>query len=338
MCGRIPVLGLALIAATSGCGGSASVAPTASPRPVLRPASEAYPLPERTPPPACVAGRLVTPDRVCGLGVAGRAYRWNDPKMRELARHRAARSLAGMLRSVVSSALIIGQSETNYWSKQERYLEIDESLVDRIEGEAEVEHWFDVEGEGPFRAPQRTYACACLDTPAAGIRIDPAQVTRSDWTRQYAVDEVPSWIRDPSLLNRNLHCAVGYHPRTFHPEEMLEPLTDSVRVQLMKTAETWVLSEFSEETLCKDRSLSACRSRVASLVEAANEGVSRGVALTAVWLDPDGLGPEKKKRSSYGWGCVFDQTVLDAARRRLRELRQGTRTEAPTVWRDSRAR
>lgn len=303
-----------------GCRGSPSASPPSG-RPVLRPESIANPLPAPTPPPACISGKLVRADRVCGLGVAGRAYRWNDPKMRELASRRAARNLAGMLRTVVSSALVISQNESSYWSKQERYLEIDESLVDRIERGADLELWFDVRGEGPFRAPERTYACACLSTREAGIRIDMDQVEASAWTRQHAVDEVPDWIQDPSALNRNLHCAVGYHPRTFHPEEMLEPLTDSVRVQLMKTAATWVLSEFDEETLCENRSAPACRSRVESLVEAANEGISRGVALTSVWLDPEGRGPEKKKRSSYGWGCVFDRLVLDAARERLRELR-----------------
>lgn len=279
------------------------------------------PPPRPTPAPECVSGALVTPQRVCGLGVAGRGYRWNDPRIRGLAERRAAENLAGMLRSVVTSALVLAQDEGGYWSQEERYLEIDEALVDQVAAAAKTELWFDTLGEGPFRAAERTYACACMSAAAAGIRVDGGQVAEQAWTRQYAVDEVPSWIEDRAAFNRSLRCAVGFQPRMYHPEEMLGPLTDSVRSQLMRATRTWVLSRFDDRTVCGGRDPTTCRARVDSMVEAANEGVSRGVALSAVWYDPLGLGPDATQMSAYGWGCVFDAVVLEAARKRLQELR-----------------
>ena len=280
------------------------------------------PLPEPTPPPSCIR-ELVDTHHVCGLGVAGRAFRWNDKRMRDLARGRAARNLAGMLRAVVTSALIVEQDEDKLWTRQEQYLEIDESLIERIEKNAEFEIWFDVTGEGPFREAERTYACACMTTAEAGIEIDSDQAANYAFGRQYSVDEVPDWLTNIRVQNRALRCAIGYQDRMYHPEEMLKPLSDSVRAQLMRTTRSWVLSELDEHSLCRGRGTAECRTEVESVVEAANEGVSRGVALTSIWFDPVGLGPVKKKSSAYGWGCVFDASVLTAARDRLEQIRGG---------------
>lgn len=265
---------------------------------------------------------MVSAQRVCGLGVAGRAFRWDDEKMRDLARHRAARNLAGMLRTLVSSAMVVRQSEDSLWTKKERYLEIDEDLVASIESASDVEIWFDVDGEGPFREAERTYACACMSAAKAGITIDAAQAKSHAFARQYPVDEVPRWLSDPEKQNRALRCAVGYHPRMFHAEEMLGPLTDSVREQLLGRTETWILSELDDREICRGYTEQVCRARIDSVMQAATEGVSRGVALTGVWLDRLGIGPNRKKMSAYGWGCVFDAAVLKAARQRLEELNQ----------------
>ncbi|MEM7678097.1 MAG: hypothetical protein AAF449_19060, partial [Myxococcota bacterium] len=51
-------------------------------------------------------------------------------------------------------------------------------------------------------------------------------------------------------------------------------------------------------------------------------GISRGVLLTAVWLDRRGLGPFRQRETAYGWGCVFDKLVLDRVRQRLQQLQQ----------------
>ncbi len=289
--------------------------------PMLVQAPAANPLPEPTAPPDCALGALVTTARVCGLGVAGRAYRWNDPKMQALARRRAAENLAGMLRAVVTSALIVEQTEDTLWTREERYLEIDETLVDEIEGSADIDVWFDVLGVGPFREAERTYACACLSTMDAGIKIDPLQVEKHGFVKQYAVEEVPSWLLDAERQNTSLRCAVGFHSRMYHPEEILEPLVDSVRVQLMQTTRSWILSQFDDQAICAHESKHGCRMLLASLIEAANEGLSRGVALTSVWFDPLGLGPSEEKMSAYGWGCVYDAVLLRAARTRLEELK-----------------
>ena len=303
----------------AGCGGGQRKRPT--------PPRKSY-LPPRTPPPSCVHGALVTPQRVCGLGIAGRAMIWNDEKMRGLAKRRAARNLAGMLRTIVNSAMQIHQNDRNSAIRWEKYLEVDESLIDEIEESADHEIWFDVKGEGPFRDPERTYDCACMSAAQAGIRIDVTQAEQHAIARQYTIDEVPKWLADPQMHNRALYCAVGYHDRMYHPEEMYEPLTDSVRIQLMGETRSWILSEFSQETLCGGSAGAECQSVIDSVVEAANEGVSRGVLLTAVWLDTKGLGPRRTRKTAYGWGCVFDRIVLDRARARLSALRASGMTSS----------
>ena len=307
------VLSVFILVATSSCGGGQ--------RRVEKPTDPNKP--SRTPPPSCVHGALVTPQRVCGLGIAGPALYWKDEKMLDLAKRRASRNLAGMLRTIVNSAMQMQETTRSSSIRWERYLEVDESLIDRIEANAEHELWYDLKGEGPFRDPKRTYDCACMSAAEAGIVVDPRQSEQHAIARQYSVDEVPVWLNDPTRHNRSLFCAVGSHDRMYHPEEMYEPLADSVRVQLMGETRTWVVSEFTQETLCGGRSANECTSIIDSVVEAANEGVSRGVLLTAVWLDTKGLGPRKTKKTAYGWGCVFDRPVLERARTRLDALRAG---------------
>ena len=240
--------------------------------------------------------------------------------MRGLARRRAARNLAGMIRTIVSSAMQIHQTDEDTAIRWERYLEIDEALVDQIEQSADHELWFDVRGEGPFQDPERTYNCACLTAAEAGIRIDTSQATQHAIARQYPVNEVPEWLSNPDLHNDSLHCAVGFHGNMYHPEEMYEPLTESVRVQLMGATRSWILSEFSEQSICGGLAGTDCEIAIDSVVEAANEGVSRGVVLTAVWLDKMGIGPANSQKTAYGWGCVFDRVVLEKARRRIASL------------------
>ncbi len=277
--------------------------------------------PARTPPPSCVHGALVTSRRVCGLGIAGPAFYWKDEKMRELAKRRAARNLAGMMQTIVNSAMQMQESTRRSSIRWEQFLEVDDSQIDRIQENAEHELWYDVRGEGPFRDPKRTYDCACMSAAELGIRVDTRQAEQHAIARQYSVDEVPEWLANPKTHNNSLFCAVGSHERMYHPEEMYEPLADSVRIQLMGETRTWILSQLSEETLCRGGSEAQCRTVVDSVVEAANEGVSRGVLLTAVWLDTNGIGPRKTKRTAYGWGCVFDKPVLERARERLASLR-----------------
>jgi hypothetical protein len=252
----------------------------------------------------------------------GPAYRWDDPDMRARARRRAATSLAGMMRALVSSALVVGETRASFWSRQESYVEIDEDLVRSIERAADHEVWFDVLGEGPVRRERLTYACACLDAAEAHIRVDVAQAEAHAFARQHPAEEVPRWVEDPQLQNEALACAVGFYPRMFNTEDMVGELTNRVREHLVtERTQSWVRSEFDARGVCAGRSERACRTAVESLVEAANEGVARGVALTAIWFDTLGIGPAEQKMSAYGWGCVFDRAVLDAIRRRLDELR-----------------
>lgn len=287
---------------------------------VLVPGPSSNPLPDPTPAPSCVNGALVSRAQVCGLGVAGPAYHWNDAKMREDVRRRAAENLAGMLRSVVTTALVAEKREDDSgWSREERYLEIDDALVDRVASESESEVWFDVLGDGPFRKKHFTYACACMDARAAGLEVDVEQARAHAFERQYAADEVPPWVDDYDMHNGALRCALGYQDAMFFRDDYHAQLTESVRVQLVGKTRSWVMDGLDDQSVCKK---GECTQYIDSLLAAANEGISRGVALTAVWFDKDGMGPNQRRASAYGWGCVFDRTALDAARQRLRELRQ----------------
>ncbi len=300
-----------------GCGSSGGYKRAPSVR--LKPGPSQNPEPAPTPPPSCVLGALVDETKVCGIGVASPAYHWNDPSMLALVQRRAAGNLAGMMRTVVNSAMILHQDERGYWSRSERYLEIDDALIDRVDRAADHEVWYDVLGTGPLRQRRFTYACACMSTAEAGIRIDGERARRFAYTRQYSAQEVPPWVVDAHLHNEAQHCAVGYHERMFFIDAMVAQLTDSVREQLVGETQTWILDEFSDRLVCATEDV--CASDVKSLIEAANEGVSRGVALTALWFDTRGIGPNRKKDSVYGWGCVHDRDVLAAAERRLLELR-----------------
>lgn len=317
-------LWVSVMAATSLACGSNPSAPT---RWVARP-SAAGNLPDPTPAPECVQGALISLERVCGLGVAGRAFHWDDPSMRALAARRASRNLAGLMRAVVTTAQVLHETESSRFGQVEQYVEIDDSLVDAIQAAADVQWWFDVDGTGPFRSPHRTYACACLTAREANIRIDPDQAFVHAAARQYAVNEVPEWLREVGLQNDSLRCAVGFQERMFHPEEMLGPLTDQVRAQLTRQTRSYVLSEFSDETRCRTED-SACNSRITDLVKAANEGISRGVALTSVWFDSTGIGPREKPMSAYGWGCVFDGAGLEAARRHRQRMKSHSHVVQP---------
>lgn len=226
-----------------------------------------------------------------------------------------------MLRSVVTSAMVVEQTLERTWTHTELYVEIDDELVDALAERAEAEVWFDVDGRGPFGVPERTYACACVDAASVGLRIDAEQASRHALARQYSVNEVPEWVAHPKLQNAALRCAVGYVEPAFFPEDLHRPLTESVIGELAAYSRSWILSQFEDRTLCRPNE-PACRQEIESLLQAANEGVSRGVALTAVWFDREGIGPARRRGSAYGWGCVFEAEALARARAGLMSLVQ----------------
>ena len=38
--------------------------------------------------------------------------------------------------------------------------------------------------------------------------------------------------------------------------------------------------------------------------------ISKGAVVTHYWYDRDGIGPFQKRRTTYGWGCVYPVDVL----------------------------
>ncbi len=266
-------------------------------------------LPRPSPPPSCVKGELVTPARVCGLGIAGRAYRWNDERMRANAKERAAENLAGMIRTIVVSAMENEQTDEATTIRYEHYLEINDALVDEINNAADHEIWFDVAGKGPFRVPQLTYACACVDTSKVRIKIDTRQAAQHAIAHQSTVDEVPAWITQPLANEGALRCAVGSQGNMFFTQDMYQPLTDSVRANLVGATKSTVVAESVQNAICAGDD---CQTRIRKSVGAVNKGVSRGVVLTGMWLDAKGIKGEPN--TAYALGCVFDRALLDRAR------------------------
>lgn len=276
------------------------------------------PPPERTRPPDWVHSRLVSDDRICGLGIAGRGIVWNSPLVRDFAKENAARNLAGMLRTLVTTAMIDRSKYNSTSIRWEDSLEVDDALVDQIEAKADHQLWFDVRGEGPFRTKFATYHLACIDAEDSGLDIDPRTASRWSIGRQYSVDEVPDWVKKAHVSNGAVHCALGSHGQMLNLEKMYEPLTNSVRAQLVPDTRTWVLAKYNEQTVCRGRSEAECRVVIDSVVQATNEGLSKGVSLTAMWLDARGLHGEKN--TAYGWGCIFDTAIIRRVNQRLKEL------------------
>ncbi|MBI3180134.1 MAG: hypothetical protein HYZ27_10760, partial [Deltaproteobacteria bacterium] len=43
---------------------------------------------------------------------------------------------------------------------------------------------------------------------------------------------------------------------------------------------------------------------------ASTQAISKGAIVTDFWYDRDGKGPNRHKRSTYGWGCVYPVDVM----------------------------
>lgn len=249
----------------------------------------------------------VSADKLCGLGVAGASFSEDSPYPKQLSRERAVRNLAGILGTQVQEAIIDQATLTRQTVQFARVLHVDEELIAHVDQLAETEYWLDKAGQGPFNQGGFMYALACIDVNKASVelKLDRA-LLKTERESNFDPSAVPTWIASTGKQAGGRLCAVGYSLPAFHPETTFERVVEDVRGQLAEVIETLVSSYYEE--LTNNRAAAAEMMTVAT-----TQAVAKGVMVTHFWYDPDGIGPNRQPRSTYGWGCVYPLDVMRAS-------------------------
>jgi hypothetical protein len=245
---------------------------------------------------------------VCGMGVAGAGFE-DSPYPKQLARERAVKNLAGIIGTDVEEAMIEDETIDGEDIQYARVVHVDDDLVKTIDGAATISYWVDVHGEGPYEAKNFVYGWACIPktTAASTLKVDPNALKNTHNTPAMAgPDTVPRWIQASGKRKDGRVCAVGYSDPTFQPENTFENVVEDVRTQLAQTVDGLVASSF--QNLSTDKS-----EMVESLTAESSTAVAKGVVITRFWFDPKGNGPERRKRSTYGFGCVYPMDIVAAS-------------------------
>lgn len=248
--------------------------------------------------------RASSNDKLCGLGVAGAAYSEHSPYPKLMSRERAVRNLAGILGTRVQEAIIDRDTTRGASVEFARVLHVDEELVQQVDGLAEAEYWIDWDGTGPYTTKGFTYALACIDAAeaASALKIDADVLAERDEDDQDA-GERPRWLDWSGTHEDGRVCAVGFSLPTFHPEKTFERVVEDVRGQLAQVVETLVSSYYEE--------LATTRSHLYEMMTVAStEALAKGVIVTHFWFDANGVGPNGKPRTTYGWGCIYPVDVV----------------------------
>ncbi len=293
-----------VVLALSGCGGKPQKAPAAAP--VGEPAPE------------WVQNAEVSRDKLCGIGVAGAGYDDHSPYPKLLSQERAVRNLAGILGTSVQEAIIDKQTNSGNQVELARHLHVDESLIETVAQLAESTYWTDRHGNGPFAQKNFTYAHTCVDTKkvAASFKVDPSTLVRSAKKKAVNPEKKPGWLKKAGKQADGRLCAVGFSLPMFFADKTFEGVVEDVRGQLAEVIETLVSSYYEE--LANDNQVA-----VEAMTVATTQALAKGVIVTDFWYDRDGIGPNKKPRSTYGLGCVYPmdvvQSSLEAAAEKLPE-------------------
>jgi len=170
---------------------------------------------------------------------------------------------------------------------------------------AETEFWLDDGGTGPFAQKSFTYAHTCIDAKVAAstFKVDLKALRGKGKGKGISPKHVPTWIARTGKQPGGRLCAVGFSLPTFHPDKTFDVVVEDVRSQLAMVLQTLV-SSYHEE-LTTDR-----YQLFEMMTVATTQAVSKGAIITAFWHDRDGIGPFNKKRTTYGWGCVYPVDVM----------------------------
>lgn len=253
-------------------------------------------------PPAWVTKNVVDDGRVCGIGMAGPAYFRTSTAPQSLSEMRAIANLAGVFETQVLEAQIVLSTEFTNVMEYQRAVTVAEDVIDRTAAAAESEFWYDEEGVGPLGSKKYTYARSCVPASfASDLKLDPKKVA-AEVEDSASPEKVPSWISRIGKDEQGRLCAVGYSEPTFFPEDGFGNVIEDIRAQLIRDTQTAVLSAFTDTLNCKDQ---GCRAYVEDLTAATTDAVSKNVVVTHFWFDLLGRGPNRHKRTTYGWGCVY---------------------------------
>lgn len=252
--------------------------------------------------------------KVCAVGIAGRTHKMAREKAKELSRERAVRNLAGIFETMVQEAQIEKASTHGDEMEYERSIEVAEDLVERVDQAAKAEYWFDKGGAGPFSERGFTYANVCVGASFlknAKLPRD-ALLKRAEAVRLVS-NQPPPWLSWVGTSKGARLCATGFSLPALHPDATFENVVEDVRSQLVKQARSLVMSVSEEFGVCRVGGTQRCELVINVVNMATTEAVSKGVMVNHFWYDRLGVGPNKRKRSTYGWGCVFPVGSLQAA-------------------------
>ena len=268
-------------------------------------------------------------DKVCAVGIAGRTHKMAQHKAKELSRERAVRNLAGVFETMIQEAQIEKASTHGDEMEYARSVQVSEEMVERVDQAAKSEYWVDDQGVGPFSERGFTYANVCVKANFLKEAKIPrkALLERADAVRLVR-NEPPPWLQWVGATQGARLCATGFSLPALHPDATFENVVEDVRSQLVKNAKSLVMSVSEEFSVCRvggDR----CEEVINIVNMATTEAVSQGVLVNHFWYDRNGVGPNKKKRSTYGWGCVFPVSSLQAAVAKAKE--KVPELDVPTV-------
>ncbi|MEK7703989.1 MAG: hypothetical protein AAB426_03455 [Myxococcota bacterium] len=270
-----------------------------------QPSAKATPKQPAVPPPAWLTGMDVQEGKLCGIGVAGKAWNNNTRYPQELAARRALENLAGVLGTSVEEAFVDRTTEIGTGIETARVLTVDEDLITKVADLAETTFWLDADGTGPFTQAGFTYALSCLEAAkaAAALAISPQSIRPQGKLEGAVGKRVPKWINKTGKQPGNKLCAVGFSQPMFFPEKTFDSVVEDVRGQLAIVVETLVSSYYEELTTARSQAIE-------SMTVANTKAMSEGVVVTHFWYDAKGIGPVKQERSTYGWGCVYPVAAL----------------------------
>ncbi|MEM6734164.1 MAG: hypothetical protein AAF658_21555, partial [Myxococcota bacterium] len=298
----------------SGCAKRQTTAPGRVPNQSAPPeAKNRGKIPKKERPPEWVVQMEFEGGKLCGLGVAGAGFFEDSPYPKQLSRERAIRNLAGILSTRIQEAII--DKETTYRGQSTRLarlVTVDEELIAKVDASSDTEYWRDIGGWGPFAQKSFTYAKACIDvhTAAELMRVSDQELNvAAAGSNRIDPDTVPTWIDRRGEQPGGRLCAVGFSLPTFHPDKTFEAVVEDVRVQLAKVIETLVSSYYEELTTARG---TRTKSYQELMTVASTQAVSNGVIVTDYWYDERGIGPFGRRRTTYGWGCVYPVDVLSA--------------------------
>ena len=264
--------------------------------------------------PSWVQRLEVESERICGTGVAGASFQPNSPYPRELSRERAIRNLAGILGTRVQEAVIDRETHRSTQIRHLKVLTVDEALIEKLKELSQSHYWLDVEGKGPYATKGFTYARSCVSTEkvAQSLNLGQGVLRSAAVEHRSSPQHVPSWMSLHGRQPGGRLCAVGFSLPTFHPEKTFQGVVEDIRGQLAEVLETFVSTYYEERSTERGQWVEA-------MTLATTEAVSKGAVVTDYWYDRDGIGPSQKKRSTYGWGCVYPVSIIQQSSSALAE-------------------